>query len=147
MPGVAPMIATGLSPNTRAMSPPRLSQSIAFFITPGIELLYSGVTSSSPSAAAMRSLSAVTAAGMPCSLSTSPSYRGMPAIDAISTVVPAGARSAAARNSAAFHEPFRRLPAIPMMVAMHSPYAAAAPRPRRAPRALRDALFQPRVMT
>ena len=40
-PGVAPAIATGRPRNTRWMSAGgRDNQSIAFFITPGIELLY-----------------------------------------------------------------------------------------------------------
>ena len=44
-PGEAPISPTGLPPNTRGMSAAgRDSQSTAFFITPGIELLYSGVT-------------------------------------------------------------------------------------------------------
>jgi hypothetical protein len=51
----------------------RVSQSIAFLNTPGSELLYSGVASTSPSAAAIRSFSRVTCAGMPCSVSASPS--------------------------------------------------------------------------
>ena len=73
-PGVAPRIATALSPKTRGMSRGgRDSQSTAFLRTPGTELLYSGVASRSPSAAAMRSLSAATAAGMPCAASASPS--------------------------------------------------------------------------
>ena len=51
----------------------RLSQSIAFLKTPGMPLLYSGVTSSSPSAATISSFSAATAPGMPSVASTSPS--------------------------------------------------------------------------
>ena len=51
----------------------RESQSMAFLNTPGIELLYSGVTSSTPSAAAIRSLSVRTASGRPLSASRSPS--------------------------------------------------------------------------
>src|SRR2546422_2478033 len=55
---VAPISATGRSPNTRAMSfAGRDSQSIAFLKTPGSELLYSGVTSRSPLDEAIRSLS------------------------------------------------------------------------------------------
>jgi hypothetical protein len=49
----------------------RDNQSIAFFATPGIELLYSGVAISRPSAAAILSFSACTGAGTPAS-STSP---------------------------------------------------------------------------
>jgi hypothetical protein len=49
-PGVAPINATGRLPKTRGMSAGgRVSQSIAFLKTPGIELLYSGVTRSRPS--------------------------------------------------------------------------------------------------
>ena len=74
MPGVAPMIATGLPPKTLGMSlGGRDSQSIAFLSTPGIELLYSGVTSRRPSAPAIRSFSSVTGSGIPRSRSTSPS--------------------------------------------------------------------------
>ena len=48
------MTATGLPPKTFLMSDGGLeSQSIAFFKTPGIELLYSGVTNSKPSALAI----------------------------------------------------------------------------------------------
>ena len=68
------MTATGRPPNTRGMSAAgRVSQSIAFLNTPGSELLYSGVTSSRPSAATTRSLSFTTASGSPCAASTSPS--------------------------------------------------------------------------
>ena len=59
--------------NTRGMSAGgRVSQSMAFLKVPGIELLYSGVTRSSASAAAMRSFSSVTREGIPFA-STSPS--------------------------------------------------------------------------
>src|SRR5213594_4088916 len=72
-PGEAPMIATGRLPNTRGMSAGGLdSQSIAFLNTPGIELLYSGVASSKPSAVAMLSFNAATVGGMPSVDSTSP---------------------------------------------------------------------------
>src|SRR5687768_1184080 len=65
-PGDAPISATGLPPNTRLMSAcGRVSQSMAFLNTPGIELLYSGVTSSRPSAPATRSFNAFTGAGIP----------------------------------------------------------------------------------
>ena len=68
------MIPTGRPPKTRRMSAlGRDSQSIAFLNTPGIELLYSGVTRSRPSAATIASLSAATAGGMPSATSTSPS--------------------------------------------------------------------------
>ena len=73
-PGDAPINATGLPPNTRGMSVAgRDSQSIAFLNTPGIELLYSGVTSSRPSAAAIASFNSATAGGMPADASRSPS--------------------------------------------------------------------------
>src|SRR5688572_24629183 len=48
----------------------------------------------------------------------------MPVIEAISTLVPAGTRAAAARSRAALNDAFRRLPAMPMMVAMVSPHEA-----------------------
>src|SRR5205807_5735425 len=51
---------------TRGMSElGRVSQSMAFLKAPGSELLYSGVTSRRPSAAAMRSLSAAARGGTP----------------------------------------------------------------------------------
>jgi len=56
-PGLAPITATGRLPNTFGISPGgRDIQSIAFLSTPGIELLYSGVTSNRPSARASRCL-------------------------------------------------------------------------------------------
>ena len=94
----------------------RESQSMAFFATPGIELLYSGVAINSPSAEVILSLSACTAFGTPVDASRSPSYSGMPRIDSIAIVVPAGASSAAARNSMALNDPRRKLPENPMMV-------------------------------
>src|SRR5712692_6613020 len=94
----------------------RVSQSMAVLNAPGIELLYSGVTSSRPSAEAMRSLSSAARAGIPCAASTSPSYSGMPRIDSMSMVDPAGHSSTAARSSAALNEPLRRLPAMPMIL-------------------------------
>ena len=51
----------------------RDSQSIAFLKTPGIELLYSGVTSNSPSAATIASFREATAGGMPSAVSISAS--------------------------------------------------------------------------
>jgi hypothetical protein len=64
---------------------------MAFFSTPGIELLYSGVTIRRPSAVAILLFSSCTVFGMPSASSTSPSYKGIPRMEAISTVVPAGA--------------------------------------------------------
>lgn len=73
-PGEAPITATGRPPNTRPMSlAGREAQSMAFLNTPGMPLLYSGVTSSSPSAPVIAALNAVTAAGMPSAASRSPS--------------------------------------------------------------------------
>ena len=52
LPGVAPMTATGRPPNAFWMSSAGLdTESNAFFRTPGIELLYSGVTIKRPSVA------------------------------------------------------------------------------------------------
>jgi ammonia channel protein AmtB len=51
----------------------RESQSMAFFMTPGIELLYSGVTRSRPAEAAILSFRSATAEGMPLASSRSPS--------------------------------------------------------------------------
>src|SRR6185369_16937474 len=73
-PGDAPTSATRLPAKTRAASAGgRDSQSIAFLKTPGTELLYSGVASSRPSAAAIASFSSATARGTPSAASTSPS--------------------------------------------------------------------------
>jgi len=67
------MSANGRPPNTRLMSDDgRDSQSIAFLNTPGMPLLYSGVTSNTPSAATMACFNCVTVAGSPWA-STSPS--------------------------------------------------------------------------
>jgi Adenylate and Guanylate cyclase catalytic domain len=78
-PGEAPMSATGLPPKMAWMSAGGLdNQSIAFLNTPGIELLYSGVARSSPSAVAMACFNLVTDCGMPPLASRSPSYSGMP---------------------------------------------------------------------
>jgi hypothetical protein len=57
------MSETSLPPKIRWMSAGGLdNQSIAFLNPPGIELLYSGVARSSPSAAAMASFNLVSAA-------------------------------------------------------------------------------------
>ena len=57
-PGDAPMIAKCRPPNTRrASAGGRDSQSMVFLNTPGMLLLYSGVTSSTPSAATTASFS------------------------------------------------------------------------------------------
>jgi hypothetical protein len=48
-------------------------QSMAFLKTPGIEWLYSGLTSSTPSAAAIFAFSASAGAGRPDAASRSPS--------------------------------------------------------------------------
>ena len=113
------MTATGRPPNTFWMSSGGLdSQSIAFFRTPGIELLYSGVTIKRPSVAAILVFNSSTIVGMPSAASTSPSYKGIPRMEAISTVAPAGASWEAARSSMAFKDARRRLPLSPMMLAI-----------------------------
>ena len=100
-PGDAPITATGRSPNTCAISDAgRDNQSIAFLNTPGMPLLYSGVTSSRPSQARIFAFNACTASGTPSAASTSPSYKGMPRMDAISSSAPSPTSSAAARSSA-----------------------------------------------
>jgi SulP family sulfate permease len=112
-PGDAPASATGRSRNTRAVSAGgRDSQSMTFLATPGMPLLYSGVTSSSPSAAAIASLSTVTAAGNARS-SRSPSYNGTSAIDRMPSSLSGGIAAAAARSTAEFNDPRRRLPESP----------------------------------
>ncbi len=74
LPGDAPMSANGRPANTRdASAGGRDSQSTAFFTTPGMLLLYSGVATSTPSAAAIFSFSARTAGGLPSRVSRSPS--------------------------------------------------------------------------
>ena len=73
-PGDAPSTATGFPPKTLPMSAGgRESQSIAFLNVPGIELLYSGVARSIPSAATIASFSAATRSGIPSAVSTSAS--------------------------------------------------------------------------
>jgi hypothetical protein len=68
------MTATGRLPKTFGMSAAgRDSQSMTFLSTPGMELLYSGVTSSNPSEEAIFAFNSVTAGGRPCDASTSPS--------------------------------------------------------------------------
>jgi hypothetical protein len=75
------MSTTGLPPKMAWKSAGGLdNQSIAFLNTPGIELLYSGVARSSPSAVAMACFNLVTDCGMPPLASRSPSYSGMPYI-------------------------------------------------------------------
>jgi hypothetical protein len=70
-PGVMPITATGLPPNTFWISSDGLeSQSIAFFRTPGMELLYSGVTIKRPSAATILFFNSWTAGGIPSASST-----------------------------------------------------------------------------
>ena len=61
-PGDVPMTADGFRVN--AFVPyGRLAQSIAFFSAPGMERLYSGVTNSTASTAAIASLNAVATGG------------------------------------------------------------------------------------
>ena len=64
IPGVAPMIAAGLPIRTELRGG-REAQSIAFFSTPGIPKLYSGVTMRSASARRMADFSAPTGSGSP----------------------------------------------------------------------------------
>ncbi len=94
----------------------RDSQSIAFFSTPGTELLYSGVAIRRPSAAAIWSLRVYTDSGMPSAASKSPLYRGIFSIDASSSTHPLGVSVLAARSRAPLYEPFRTLPEIPTIV-------------------------------
>ena len=72
LPGEAPVTATGLPLNSRRPSP-RDIQSMAFLKVPGMPLLYSGVTSSNPSAPASCAFSVATAVGVPFAASSSPS--------------------------------------------------------------------------
>jgi hypothetical protein len=86
-PGDAPSTATGFPPKTRPMSAGgRESQSIAFLNTPAIDLLYSGVARSSPSAATIASFSAVTRSGISASAHASALCHQMS--DQISTSTP-----------------------------------------------------------
>ena len=111
------MTATGLPPKTFLMSDGGLeSQSIAFFKTPGIELLYSGVTNSKPSALAIVAFNSATRLGMPSAASTSPLYSGMPSILSVWSAALLGISSTAARSSALLNEPRRRLPEIPTIL-------------------------------
>ena len=119
LPGDAPASATGLPPKTRAESAGgRDSQSIAFFATPGRLLLYSGETSSKPSAAAIASFSCATAPGIPEASSRSPSYSGMPAMVMMRSSLSSGMSDAAARRTAELYELRRKLPERPIRVSM-----------------------------
>ena len=62
LPGDVPMTAEGLRAN-EFLPYGRLAQSIAFFNAPGIDRLYSGVTNSTPSTAAIASLNAFATGG------------------------------------------------------------------------------------
>jgi hypothetical protein len=66
--------------------------------------------------AAILFFNSCTIVGMPSAASTSASYRGIPRMEEISTVAPAGASSEAARSSMALKDARRRLPLSPMML-------------------------------
>ena len=89
---------------------------MAFFKTPGTELLYSGVARIKPAASAMAFFHSAARLGTPSAVSTSPLYNGMPSILSILSSAPPGINSAAVRRSAVLNEPRRRLPEIPMIV-------------------------------
>src|SRR2546421_2762088 len=106
----APMIAAGLP--FQALPPwGREAQSIAFFNTPDMDQLYSGVTNRIAFASRIRLFNSVTLAGGFCSSSWL--NGGMPSSSNVSTVTPFGASSVAARSAARLYDPRRRLPAIP----------------------------------
>src|SRR5206468_1693534 len=108
----APMIAAGLA--FQALSPwGREAQSIAFFNTPDMDQLYSGVTNRIAFASRIRLFNSVTLAGGFCSSSWL--NGGMPSSSNVSTVTPFGASSVAARSAARLYDSRRRLPAIPRM--------------------------------
>ena len=88
---------------------------MAFLRTPDTPWLYSGVATSSASAAAIASLNAATEAGSPAS-STSWLKRGMSARSRTSFVIPEGADSAAARINPRFNGACRKLPAKPTIL-------------------------------
>ena len=67
----------------RKGEPPRDSQSVAFFSTPGIEKLYSGQAITMPSAARIRASRSRTACGLPVAVSSSSLKSGMPCSVAI----------------------------------------------------------------
>ena len=91
---------------------------MAFFNTPGTELLYSGEARITPSAATMASFSAATSGGMPRSASSSALNSGMPWSVRISSVDPAGTTAAAALRRAVLNESRRRLPEMPRRAAI-----------------------------
>ncbi len=100
LPGVAPISPTGRSPKIRVRSfGGRVNQSNAFLKTPGIELLFSGVTIKRPSADAIRFFRSSTTVGTPSASSTSALYKGMPAMEPILSEQPSGTASRDARKS------------------------------------------------
>ncbi|MCY1361597.1 hypothetical protein D9M69_482670 [compost metagenome] len=83
---------------------------MAFFSTPGIERLYSGVTNSTPCAAATSLLRRFTgAAWLP---SSSWLYSGRSSMRRVSNVKSDGARCASASASLWLNESLRRLPTM-----------------------------------
>jgi hypothetical protein len=108
---VAPITATGLL-RIGAVALGRDAQSIAFFRTPGIDELYSGVANRTASAPAIASRSSATPAG--ASPFSSSSSNGGTAFSPFqsSTSMPSGASSAVARSSFVLNEASRRLPEI-----------------------------------
>ena len=110
LPVLAPITATGLFWST-VLARGREAQSIAFFSTPGMEALYSGVAISRASADAIaRQRSATGAGARSVSLSASTGDRPQAVPDLYLDA--AGRRSAMWRSRRALWESRRRLPAI-----------------------------------
>ena len=88
------------------------AESIAFFSTPGIEPLYSGVTTSSASATSMRSRRSTTESrDIGSALGPGPGRRaGAVPTPRNSIATPAGASIAAARARAVLYEPLSQAP-------------------------------------
>src|SRR5450755_116871 len=115
MPVLAPITATGLLARAEVAGVGREAQSTAFFSTPGIDPLYSGVTKRTASAsriAAMR----LSAPGIPPPVSiSSVSSNGSTALSFsnVMSSTPGGSSSAAARRRLRLCEASRRDPAMP----------------------------------
>src|SRR5450755_4457693 len=115
MPVLAPITATGLLARAEVAGVGREAQSTAFFSTPGIDPLYSGVTKRTASAsriAAMR----LSAPGIPPPVSSSSvSSNGSTALSFsnVMSSTPGGSSSAAARRRLRLCEASRRDPAMP----------------------------------
>src|SRR5665213_1943661 len=115
MPVLAPITATGLLARAEVAGVGREAQSTAFFRTPGIDPLYSGVTKRTASASRMAAMS-LSAPGMPPPVSSSSvSSNGSTTFRPSNVMSSAagGSSAAAARRRFRLCEASRRDPAMP----------------------------------